>query len=181
MKISAKQVLGILYIFSWIIFAGVCVEAGGFIFNTVYDLVRPIGARNFWEGMDLSPLYHWDRGYFLVETSLMCLVAVMRAWIFYLIIRILHNKKLDLSQPFNQEVGRFISMLSYLSLMTGVLAQMGTKYAEWFVQQGVKMPDVHYLRLGGADVWLFMGVTLFVIAHIFKRGIEIQSENELTV
>jgi len=43
------------------------------------------------------------------------------------------------------------------------------------------MPDVQYLRLGGADVWLFMGVTLFVIAQIFKRGIEIQTENELTV
>jgi hypothetical protein len=26
-----------------------------------------------------------------------------------------------------------------------------------------------------------MGVTLYVIAQIFKRGIEIQSENELTV
>lgn len=43
------------------------------------------------------------------------------------------------------------------------------------------MPDVQYLGLGGADVWLFMGVSLFVIAQIFKRGIEIQSENELTV
>jgi hypothetical protein len=43
------------------------------------------------------------------------------------------------------------------------------------------MPDIEHLRLGGADVWLFMGVTLFVIGHIFKRGIEIQSENELTV
>jgi hypothetical protein len=55
------------------------------------------------------------------------------------------------------------------------------KYARWLAQQGVKMPDIEHLRLGGADVWLFMGVTLFVIGHIFKRGIEIQSENELTV
>jgi hypothetical protein len=35
--------------------------------------------------------------------------------------------------------------------------------------------------MAGADVWLFMGVTLFVIAQIFRRGIEIQTENELTV
>jgi len=45
----------------------------------------------------------------------------------------------------------------------------------------VKMPEIQYLRLGGADVWLFMGVILFVLAQIFKRGIEIQTENELTV
>ena len=43
------------------------------------------------------------------------------------------------------------------------------------------MPGIQYLGLGGADVWLFMCVTLYVIAQIFKRGIEIQSENELTV
>ena len=35
--------------------------------------------------------------------------------------------------------------------------------------------------LEGADIWLFMGVTLLVIAQIFKRGIEIQDEHELTV
>jgi hypothetical protein len=43
------------------------------------------------------------------------------------------------------------------------------------------MPDTQFLRLGGADVWLFMAVVLFIIAQIFKRGIEIQSENELTI
>jgi len=43
------------------------------------------------------------------------------------------------------------------------------------------MPDTQHLRLGGADVWLFMGGILFFIAQIFKRGIEIQTENELTV
>ena len=49
------------------------------------------------------------------------------------------------------------------------------------VKKGVNMPDIQYLHLGGADVWLFMGVILFVIAQIFKRGIEIQTENELTI
>jgi hypothetical protein len=43
------------------------------------------------------------------------------------------------------------------------------------------MPDVQDLRLGGADVWLFMSVTLFVIGQIFKRGVEMQAENELTI
>ena len=47
--------------------------------------------------------------------------------------------------------------------------------------EGVKMPDLGLLRLGGADVWLFMGFALLVIALIFKKGIEIQNENDLTV
>ena len=86
-----------------------------------------------------------------------------------------------MAQPFSKEVGRFIFKISYVALLIGLFSWWGVKYAEWLVKQGVKMPDIEYLRLGGADVWLFMSVTLFVIAQIFKRGIEIQTENELTV
>jgi len=49
------------------------------------------------------------------------------------------------------------------------------------VNAGVKMPGIEHLRLAGADVWLFMGVILLVIAQIFRKGIEIQDENDLTV
>jgi hypothetical protein len=182
MEISTKQILKILYIFSWIIFVGVCIEAGGFIFNTFFTLViNPIDAKHFWEGLDLSALYQHDHGYFLIIASMMCIVAVLRAVLFYLIIKILHDKKLDMSQPFSKDVQRFVFRISYLSLFIGICSWWGTKYSAWMVQQKVTMPDVQYLRLGGADVWLFMGVTLFVIAQIFKRGIEIQAENELTV
>jgi hypothetical protein len=181
-KITTNQTLKVLYILAWIIFVGVCIEACGIIFNAFFVLViNPEAAHRFWEGIDLSGLYNYDPGYFLVETFLMSIVAIMRAIIFYLIVKILHDKKLNMSQPFNKEVRRFILIVAYLSLGIGLFSQMGIGYAQWFVKQGVKMPDTQYLRLGGADVWLFMGVTLFVIAQIFKRGIEIQTENELTV
>jgi hypothetical protein len=182
MEISTKQILKILYVLSWIIFVGVCFEAGGFIFNTFFTLViNPVDAKHYWPGIDFSGLYNYDHVYFFAETLLMIIVAVMRACIFYLIIKILHDKKLNMSQPFSREVGHFIFKISYLALSIGLFSWWGVKYTEWFVKQGVKMPDIEYLRLGGADVWLFMGVILFVIAQIFKRGIEIQTENELTV
>ena len=111
----------------------------------------------------------------------MIIVAVMRPLIFYLIIKVLHDKKLNLAQPFNNEVGLFIFRLSYLSLATGLFSWWGVKYAGWLTTKGVAMPDIQNMRLGGADVWLFMGVTVFVIAQIFKRGVEIQTENELTI
>lgn len=181
-KISTQQMLNILYVLSWIIFIGVCIEAGGFIFNAFSTLVlSPVEASYFWQEVDLSSLYQYDPGHFLVETFFMIIVAIMRAWIFYLIIKILHEKKLTMSQPFNKEVGSFIFKVSYLALGIGLFSAWGVKYAEWLVRQGVEMPDIQHLRLGGADVWLFMGVTFLVLAQIFKRGIEIQSENELTV
>lgn len=181
-KITTQQILRILYVLSWIIFIGVCIEAGGFIFNSVFVMViNPVGANKFWEQIDLSSLYEFDRGYFFAETLLMCIVAVMRAIMFYLIVKFLHDKKLNMAKPFGNDMGRFIFNLSYLAFAIGIFSWWGAQYSKWFVKQGVQMPDIQYLRLGGADVWLFMGVILFVIAQIFKRGIEIQEENELTV
>jgi hypothetical protein len=181
-KISTTQILKILYVLSWIIFVGVCIEAGGIIFNAFFTLVlNPADAKYFWQQVDLSNLYKYDPGYFFAETLLMSIVAVLRGILFYLIVKILHSKKLDMAQPFSKEVQRFIFKISYVTLGIGLFSYWGAKYAEWLVKQGVKMPDIEYLRLGGADVWLFMSVTLFVIAQIFKRGIEIQTENELTI
>ncbi len=182
MKPGTKLILKILYVLSWIIFVGACIEAGGFIFNGVFTLLyNPVGAKHFWQEVDLSALYYFDHGYFFVETLLMSIVAILKASIFYLIIKMLHDKKLSMSQPFSKEAERFIFKIAYLALMTGLFCIGGVKFAAWFVIQGVKMPDIQYLRLGGGDVWLFMGVVLFVIAQVFKRGIEIQTENELTV
>jgi len=181
-KISTAQILKILYVLSWIIFVGLCIEAGGFIFNAFFtSVINPIDARHFWQQVDLSGLYNYDHGYFFVVTFIMIVVAVMRALLFYLIVKILHDKKLNMAQPFTKETGKFIFNVAYLSLGIGIFSWWGSKYSEWFISKGVKMPDIQYLRLGGADVWLFMSVTLFVIAQIFKRGIEIQTENELTI
>jgi len=179
---KTRTILKILHVLSWVIFIGVCIEAGGSIFSAFYTLViNPVNASTFWEGNDLSALYKYDPGHFFAETSLISIAAVLKACIFYLVIKMLHDKKLSLSQPFNNEVRLFILKVSYLTFGIALFTWWGVNYTGWLVSQGVKMPDTQHLRLGGADVWLFMGVTLFVIAQIFKRGIEIQTENELTV
>ena len=182
MKISTRQILKALHVLSWIIFIGVCIEAGGSIFSAFYTLViNPVNAATFWEGNDLSALYKYDPGYFFVVTLLISIAGVLKACIFYLIIKILLNKNLNIAQPFNRDVRLFIIKESWLAFGIAIFTGWGAKYTEWLVRKGITMPDTQHLRLGGADVWLFMSVTLFVIAQIFKRGIEIQTENELTV
>lgn len=182
MKISTEQTLKVLNVLAWIIFVGVSIEAGGWIFSTFYTLeINAVNAHRSWPGLDLWSLYSYDRGSFLAEMSQISLVSVMRAVLFYLIIDTLQNKRLDITRPFSKNVGRFLFRISYLSLLIGLLSWVGARYTEWLVSKGVRLPDLQQLRLDGADVWLFMGVTIFVIAQIFKRGIEMQTENELTV
>ncbi|WP_439506055.1 hypothetical protein [Sediminibacterium sp.] len=181
-KIGSKEMLTILHIFAWIIFIGVCIEAGGIIFNTFFAMViNPIGAKNFWMKIDLSNLMSYDKGYFLVITSIMSIVAVMKALMFYLIVKLFHKKAFDFTHPFNSILKQFISNLAYLTFGIGLFSIWGLKYAAWLRLSNIYIPSLEDLRLGGADVWLFMSVILFVIAQIVKRGIDIQTENDLTI
>lgn len=181
-KITTKHILIALSIITWIIFIGVCIEAGGFLFNMIYTLaIKPAGAEFFWNRLNLLSLYQFGKSHFITELSIICIVAVLRAIMFFVIVKFLYDKKLDLSKPFNMEMRRFILLIGYIALGISFFSVWGTNYTDWLVSQGVTMPSIHQLRIAGADVWIFMSVVLFVIAQIFKRGIEIQTENDLTV
>jgi hypothetical protein len=176
--ISSRHILTFLIVICWILFLGLLVDAGIIISHTIFALfINPKNATY----LGLKSVYDSDNGYFVVITTLMSIVAIMKALLFYVIIHFFHQKKLDFARPFNEELGKFISKISYLSLGIGLFSYWGQKHSKWLGEQGFTLPEVQELKIGGADVWLFMGVTLLVIAQIIKKGIEIQSENELTV
>ena len=182
MEITTKQILKFLHVLAWIIFIGLCVQAGGIICHAIISVAfNSESSTNIWQQADLSALYTYDKGHFLVIAFYMSLVIILQALMFYLIVKIMYNKKLSLAQPFNTEARRLVILLSYLALLIGLFSSWGTKYSKWLSAKGITMPDSAALELDGASVWLFMAVILFVIAQIFKRGIEIQSEHELTI
>ena len=182
MSLKTAYALKALNVLSWVIFVGLCIEAGGFITNTIATLMlSPEESGKFWKEVDLSALYHYNQSHYVVLTSLMIIATVLKALMFYFIVKIFHDKKLNLSKPFNEVMKRFLLIIAYLALGIGLFSFWGTKFAGQLANQGVQLPDLSQLRFGGADVWIFMGVTLLVIAFIFKKGIEIQNENDLTV
>lgn len=181
-KITTQHMLKIVYGLAWILFVGICIELGGFIFNTIFSLViNPAGAQRFWNETNLAPLLNYGSNHFVSITSLMIIVTGLKALLFYLIVKLLHDKKLNLSHPFNKDVCRFIFNFMYITFGIGLFTLWGGNYTNWFISKGVSMPSLEKLKFGGADVWLFMGVVLLVLAQIFKRGIELQEENELTI
>ncbi len=171
-----------LTVIAWIIFIGLCIEAGGYLTSTILTLfVNPEGAKRFWTQIDLSDLYQFNQSRYVTLTSIMIIIAVLKAMMFYFIVKIFYDKKVEFSKPFNETLNRFVFKTAYLALGIGLFSFLGAKFSRQLSQQGVQLPDTQQLQMGGADVWLFMGVTLLVIAFIFKKGVEIQNENDLTV
>ncbi|HUC83002.1 MAG TPA: DUF2975 domain-containing protein [Flavisolibacter sp.] len=182
-KITTRHFLKVLELVSWVIFIGLCIEAGGTIINTVIAFfINSTWTGNFWEGADyLTSLFEFDKGHFLAVAIIMIIVSVLKAILFYLIVKLFIEKKLSISQPFSVRLRRFVATAAYLALGIGMFSYYGDKYAAWLSKQGVPAVDLQALHIAGADVWLFMAVVLFVILQLVKRGIEIQSENDLTI
>lgn len=178
MKTSTKKILDALHVLAWICFIGVLFEAGSFLFNMIYSVgFQPLAADYF----NLEGVLALGKSVFCFLLTLTTVVAVLKALAMYRIIKIFTEKKLNLKAPFNQEFGRFIFALSYFSLAIGFVAFLTAEYVESIQKQNVFVPSLQRLRVAGSDVWVFMGATLYVIALIFKRGVEMQSENELTI
>lgn len=181
-KITTKQILKVLIFIAWFIFIALCVEAGEIIYNSIFTLfIYPENANYYWGGADLLPLYNYDESHFLVIACYMSIIAVLKAIMFYLIIKVAYYKKIDIKQPFSLRLVHFVSNVAYLAIGIAIFSYMGAKYSYGLISESIVIPDIERLNFGGADVWFFMGFALLIIAQIFKRGVEIQEEHELTV
>ena len=160
---------------SWVIFIGICIKAGAILISSSVSLfVNQEATKDLYMGLDLSSLYEYGVGNYVALLGLLILLLVLQAYIFFLVIK-LFSKFNELS-PFNQELSQLIVKISYFSLFTGLVAAIGTGYSKWLGKREILIPYDW-----GAEEFLFMSGVIFIVALFYKRGVEIQSENELTV
>ena len=132
-----------LNVISWIIFIGLCFEAGAIIFNAFFTLFyNPFGTGKLWDVMNLAELYNYNQSWYVTIVSLIIITAVLKALMFYLIVKIFHDKKFDLSHPFNEPVRKFIINIAWLALGIGLFSFWGAKDTGNFVAEGVNIPIV---------------------------------------
>ena len=181
-KITTRQILNVLKVLTWVLFIGLCVQAGGIIFSTLSSaFITPNVAASFWEGTNLGALYAYDRGYYFALAAISSIVSVLKAVLFYIILRLFTQETLRLERPFTGQLARFMLHATGLTAGIGFFCYYGAGFVEWLAGKGVNMPDTKALYMDGADVWLLMAVVLFVTGQLIKRGIELQEENDLTV
>ena len=179
MKTKTKQILKTIHVVSWILFLGVCIKTGAILFSFLVSLFKnPIAAENLHMGLNLSDLLRYDTQHYSILVLLIVSLSALKAFLLYQVIKIF--LKINFVNPFSPEVSLLISRISFVAIGIGILTLVGNGYCDWLVKRGVAFPNLQDY-LGGAEEFLLLGGIIFMIAQVFKRGIEIQSENELTV
>jgi Ni/Fe-hydrogenase subunit HybB-like protein len=167
-----------LYIVAWVIFVGLSIEAGGLIVNFVFSLYKPEFIQNLYQKLDLTEMYKDSRLAFFGIYSFILTISILKACLFYIVIRVMH--KMDLLKPFNTFVMKQFFQISYYTLSIGVLSYIARQLAIDLINYGYVTDNLDQFW-ADSQAFILMGAVVYIIATIFKKGVDIQNENDLTV
>jgi hypothetical protein len=171
-------VFTVVKIVAWIIFVGLCIEAGGLIVNFVFSLFKPELVQNLYQKLDLNEIYQKSRWAFFIMYSFILSISILKAILFYLVILLV--TKFDLSKPFNDFVSKKILLISYYTLSIGLLSYIAQQSAKSIMHFGIVTDNLNEFWTD-SQAFILMSAVIYIIAIIFKKGIELQNENDLTV
>ncbi len=167
-----------LHIVAWVIFVGLCIEAGGLLVNFFFSLYKPEFVGNLYQKLDLTEMYKKSSIAFLGVYSFILSISILKAYLFYIVIMLLHQ--MDLSKPFSTFVARQILQISYYTLSIGLLSYMASQSAKNLMHHGFVTNNLNQFWTD-SQAFILMGAVIYIIAVIFKKGVDIQNEIDLTV
>lgn len=185
MKTRTENILNVVKVVALIGYIGAIIHAARiiipFVGSNVTDLLHRFTDINitftFDTGTGLDHLKN-DHNIFpyLALMSLVIAIAILKIQIWEKLRNVL--QEINLHSPFSMKVAALIENMSYTILGLGILYFAADSYAHHYVK-----------HIGGIDrglfnsdfQYLFSAGMVYVMAQIFKRGVEIQEENDLTV
>ena len=178
--ISKKNnfVFKMLSIVAWVIFVGLSVEAGALIVNFIFCLYNPEFVHNLYQKLDLSEMYRSSKWAFFCMYSFILVISIFKAFLFYLLVVL--TSKVDLSKPFNNFVSEQISKIGAFTFSIGLLSYIAKQSAQNLQHHGYEIDQLNQFWVD-SQAFILMAAIVYVIAIIFKKGIELQEENDLTV
>ncbi|MBO9152145.1 DUF2975 domain-containing protein [Chitinophaga sp. GCM10012297] len=167
-------ILRVMYFLSWIAFIGMAIKTGSLIIAWLVSWQHPEAAQNLYAGLDLHGLREADFTLYTMSLSFLVALNGLKATVLYVLINLL--SKVNLSSPFKIEIAKLTEKISFILLSTWIVAMLNNAFAQW-AERRVSVPVEQW----STDEYFFITGLVFIIAQIFKRGAELQSENELTV
>lgn len=179
LKTRTEKVLIVLHVVAWIIFIGLCIKTGSMLFSFFVSLfINPETAKYLYLTLNLSELKEFNIYHYVNIMSLISLISVLKTLIAYKLVTLF--PVFNLSNPFSTHVSKLISDISEFTLGTGIIVLIANVYSDWVAGNGVSMQSA-LENMGDAGEFLFFAAIIFIIAQVFKRGMEIQEENDLTI
>lgn len=173
-KTKTETVLLVMNVIAWITFIGLMIEAGVVLVSYGISVVNPGVAARLYRGQDWLTLRQYDFWHYTGVISLKAAILILESYTAYLVIKVLSSIKM--ANPFTLEVAKKLENIAYTIMLVWIVVLLYNGQLRWLSHA---VTDLEEKRLS-ADFIIYAGL-VFIISQIFKKGVEIQTENELTV
>ena len=182
-KTRTEKILKIINVFAWIIFVGTLVKFGTILIIFIISLFNPEAVvfkdiDVFGEGTSPGTYFYeireshlWNYIPYVISIILWTLI---KSYLAYLIIKLL--AKINLIHPFSMEIANRIVKISYTLIFIWGLSFVVGFFDKW-ATLAIGLEPQFEVR----GEFLFIAGLVYLIGNIFKRGVEIQNENKLTI
>jgi hypothetical protein len=167
-----------LHVVAWVIFIGLCIEAGGLIVNFIFSYYKPEFIQRLYQKLDLSAMYIRSQTAFFSMYSFVLSIAILKAYLFYLVIKL--SSKLNILKPFNSVVAEQITQISYYTFAIGLVSYIARQSAKNLLHREFVIDALNQFWVD-SQAFILMAAIIYIIATIFSKGIELQQEQDLTI
>jgi hypothetical protein len=177
MKTKTETILSISKILAFMGAIGYSILCGSQLTTLVASFVNPEWAKHTYEvNLKIFSIREQSTGFYVSAMCLNIAVSALKVLIWYVVYDLL--SKLKLQTPFSMEVEKKLERISYMLLGVWIVSSIFWKIYIYYLSRdtGIQLPTVN-----SGDEYLFMAGMIYIISQVFKRGIEIQEENQLTV
>jgi len=174
MKTKTETILTVMNVLAWITCIGLWIKAGAILVSFAVTLLNPEGAKDLYEGLDLSSVRQISLWQYAGVISFKIAITLMEAHIAFLVIKVLSTIKM--SNPFTIQVSNLLEKISYVMFSTWIIAMISDAQVKWLSKS---IGGLEQNLISGE--FIFLAGVVFVISQVFKKGVQIQLENELTV
>lgn len=173
-RTKTETILVVMNVLTWITFVGLLIEAGAILVTYGIGLANPEMVPKLYKGMDWANLRQYDVWYYTGIISLKAAIFILEAYTAYMVIKVLSSIKM--TNPFTMQVAKRLENIAYTLLLVWVAILIYNGQLKWLSKDVAGLEGKEF----SADIIVYAGL-VFVISQIFKKGVEIQTENELTV
>ena len=178
MKQKSTPIFQIMHVLTWIAFIALCFKAGALLVSyIILTFIDPQPAGKFYLTLDLVPLKNFNEFYFHVLASGIILLTIGQALLFYCTIKIF--TELNLADPFHQKIAEQIRTISIYALIIGIFSNVLINFLKRIPVEYFPSNLDSYINKGDNTIY-FAGI-IYILYLVFKRGIHLQQESELTV
>ena len=173
-KPNTELILHVMRTLSWLSFVGYAIVAGSILISFIVSLRNPIAAKDLYLGLDYSSILDYGFWYYVAAISFRFTINCLLSYVWFMVWKTLD--KMNLKNPFTMTTALKLEKIGLTLFATWILMMVASGYMAWMHKKtGLLYED------WSTSQFIFLSGLIYVISQIFKRGVEIQSENELTV